>query len=447
MCLAFIAGLLISIHYKLAIILIALISMAIILLNLRNTGIYLFFFITLIWIPIWINSFSLLGLRFGIVVINIPLIFSLIFIIKALQDMHNKTSILEITFVDIMIFFYLLWVVTSFAIKSKHPQSISQLYQLVFPLLYYFTIKSSLIKKEYLISWMKILTYASVMASLYLIFEFITQVNIFLPPEDYVNKFIYGYTEKLRGVYQASGPFMDPNIAGLFISFVISMSLYFFNIARGKKERIKWLIMTCILSLGIISTLSRTSFICLISVVLIHSLYAVKKKSKIVITAITIVLISTIILLIVELPSPLAKRINDISSIKARVVYFQDFFKLIKDNWVTGLGFDNFRYRWQWNVSGPAHNIFVTTIIELGIIGLVPIITVICAISLTIKKYTKELVIDKYLLATFTGIFISYYIGGLTSNVYFYIQHNAIFFIFLSLLLNHKDLLIKSSLK
>lgn len=415
--------------------------------KLRTPTLYTLFFISVIWWPIWMNSYSLLGIRFGFLTINYPLLFLGIFMAKSFFNLYQKKVPFRIDLVDWILLFSVIWVLISALTKSIAPESKSNFFLLGFPILYYFTAKFTDIQKKDVLSWMKYIVYFSTLTVPYLIYELITKVNIFLPPTDIYENFVYNYTLEAHGVFQPSGPFIDPNTAGLFLPFAVAMSLYFYNTADSNKQRLKWAFFIVAISAGVLITLSRTSYVCLLLVYFVNFLFIVKNKIKYVAGLAALLILSACYLNFAGLPPQLQERLNDSETLATRVGFYQDFAILLKNNWVTGMGFDNFRRRDRITPdSGPAHNIFVTILIELGVVGCVVFFAPIGFIYLSYRKYTQLPSIDKPLLATFLIFFLNYYVGGLTMNPHLYVQLNGILYIFMSVFMNHTNVISNNSL-
>jgi len=411
-----------------------------IIIKFKISTIYSIFFILLIWCPIWINSYSIFGVRFGILTINIPLIFLILFFSKSIGHIYSKKIRVNFHFIDLIILIYLAWSIYSALVKSNSLRSTSNFYQFGFPILFYFALKFSVIEREDFLRWMKILIIFSTSTVLYLIFELFTKKNIFLLPKNVYSDFIYKYTSKVKGIYQPSGPFLDPNTAGLFFPLVVSMGLYFYFRSRLSKEKIKWLIFVVVLIAGTLLSFSRTSYICLLIILTINLLFNLKNKLKSFVfigNFLIIILILSLFLFPFHNDSGLADRMSSTSTLEMRIGYLNESISLLRENWMIGIGFDNFRYRRSYEESGPVHNFFVTIFVELGLIGIIPILTIILFIYISYRKYLKLPKKDSFLHIALLSVFIGYFIGGITMTSHLIIQLNSIFWIFLSVYFNH----------
>ncbi|MCK9555484.1 O-antigen ligase family protein [bacterium] len=431
-------GILIAVDYHIFILLVLIGLAAIFLFYFDSEYSYVIFFIALIWVPTWVNSYSLFGVRFGILTVNYPLVFLFVFFIRDIIDIYTKKTSPEMNYIDGLIIILFLWTLFSLS-KSISPEGKRSFYLFGFPLLYFLFVKYCPLDKKGFILWMKNIVFFSLPMALYLVFEMITEINIFFPPQERYKYFSYMYKDSSG--YQPGGSFLGPNEAGLFLSMAAAMALYFYNTCAARLK--KWWILTIvILSSGVAITLSRSAWLSLLSVYIMNVFFNEKNRIKSFYYIFTFFICFAIGFQFFDLPRTASERLFDGDTINARIEVFHDALNQIKDNWLCGIGYDNFRFRHFWMVKGPTHNVFTSLLAELGIIGLIPFAVILTVVFHRWKLYSDIDGIDKSILTMFISIFVAYVVTGMAHSVNLAYHSSSLFWIFAAVYLNNRKTLI-----
>ena len=179
---------------------------------------------------------------------------------------------------------------------------------------------------------------------------------------------------------RAIGTFPSPNIfAGyLIIMFFLALSL------RGAKRRSN-LIFTCVIIIALILTKSLGAWLSLITalIVLLLLSYSSIKKRKLIVALFIILIAGALTFILATRWERLMNMENPQNSITQRLNYWRTAIAVIKDNYLLGVGPGNFQevfLKYKAGLSTNtryAHNVFLHTWAEAGIIGLASIIYLI----------------------------------------------------------------------
>ncbi len=431
-------GVLIAVNYHIFILLVLIGLAAIFLFYFDSKYSYIIFFITLICVPTWVNSYSLFGIRFGILTVNYPLVFLFVFFIRDIVDVYTKKISPEMNYIDGFIIMLFLWTLFSLS-KSVSADGKRSFYLFGFPLLYFLFARYCPLDRKGFLAWMKVIIFCSLPMALYLVFEMITEINIFFPPQERYKYFSYMYKDSSG--YQPGGSFLGPNEAGLFLSMAVAMSLYFYNTCAGKLKK-WWTLIIIVLSSGVAITLSRSAWLSLLSVYIMNGFFNKKDRIKLFYYIFTFFICFAIGFQFFDLPRTASERLFDSDTINARIEVFHDALNQIKDNWLYGIGYDNFRFRHFWMVKGPTHNVFTSLLVELGIIGLIPFTAVLIVIFRRWKLYSDVNGRDKNILTMFISVFVAYIVTGMAHSVNLAYHSSSLFWIFAAVYLNNRKTLI-----
>ncbi|MDD5644146.1 MAG: O-antigen ligase family protein [bacterium] len=431
-------GVLIAVNYHIFILLVFIGLGAIFLFYFDSKYSYIVFFVMLICVPTWVNSYSLFGIRFGILTINYPLVFLCVFFIRDIIDIYTKKTAPDINYIDVLVGFLFLWTLFSLS-KSVSPEGKRSFYLFGFPLLYFLFAKYCPLDRRDFLAWMKVIILFCLPMAFYLVFELITEINVFFPPQERYKYFSYMYKDS--GGYQPGGSFLGPNGAGLFLSMAVAMSLYFYNTCAGKLKK-WWTLIIIVLSSGVAITLSRSAWLSLLSVYIMNGFFNKKDRIKLFYYIFTFFVCFAIGFQFFDLPRAVSERLLDSDTINARGEIFYDALNQIKDNWLYGIGYDNFRFRHFWMVKGPTHNVFTSLLVELGIIGLIPFAIVLIVIFYRWKLYADVKFRDRNMLTMFISVFVAYIVTGMAHSVNLAYHSSSLFWIFAAVYLSNRKILI-----
>ncbi|MBU2229152.1 O-antigen ligase family protein [Patescibacteria group bacterium] len=205
---------------------------------------------------------------------------------------------------------------------------------------------------------------------------------------------------------RAYGSLPHPNIlAGfLVIGFIILLGLYL-----EKKSALKNILpgMFALVSAGLFVTYSRSGWLALLLAVIFFSIVAFRKSKRWRITiakaaGIIVVVFLTFLLIY---PETVSTRVASSSrleqkSFSDRATYFQQSKELLDENWLHGVGINNYTFAVKETVDStlpgpeyqPVHNVYVLSFVELGLFGLIVFLALIVQIArnswLELKKHT-----------------------------------------------------------
>jgi O-antigen ligase len=189
---------------------------------------------------------------------------------------------------------------------------------------------------------------------------------------------------------RAHGSLPHPNMLAGYLVVCILVCLII--IIREKLLKIRrWLYLALvILSLGLFLTFSRAGWLALFFSLTVYWIYNIIKKvdlRKLFLTSLIIVLVFsflTIIYFDLVITRLAGEQQLEIKSNQERISYYNQASLLIKDNWYKGTGLNNYTLAlYQKNPSlnswdyQPVHDIYLLTLAELGIIGLILFIGII----------------------------------------------------------------------
>ncbi|MDW5300250.1 MAG: O-antigen ligase family protein [Sedimentibacter sp.] len=289
-------------------------------------------------------------------VIFIPAAYMFVAAVFIVQAIKKNISITEKNTIIKLIFFYIL-----IGILFSQYKLISSIYGIMMVLcLYSFYLLSTSLNPSDLRKIVKLTYIVSIVV-------FIIGISQYFSPEFTMpGKWVDADKYQLsRRVYST---FFNPNILGFYINFIILIVCTNLDL---KKINLEWFVfLTGILCLFF--TFSRTSWISLIIAFLIGSIFN-KKYLKFAII-ISLAIFGMDIILGIGRMDP--GRAAEDSSLMYRLEIWKACIEIIKDNFITGIGFGTlFKHISQYsNVVKPniehCHNLYLQIFTETGIIGL-----------------------------------------------------------------------------
>ncbi|HPZ08892.1 MAG TPA: O-antigen ligase family protein [Candidatus Eremiobacteraeota bacterium] len=243
---------------------------------------------------------------------------------------------------------------------------------------------------------------------------------------------IYGFI--IDSIYTdrdtAKSIFVHYNIYGSYINLYLpfTISLLFFKKKLQKKELLMWIFINIILITALVLSLSRGSWVSLLSVILFYLFLKRRDKKKFYLTII-ILLISGIISVIL-MPDFILSRVNSIfkystdTAILHRFDLWKSSFKMFLHHPLIGIGTGNFDYVYpDYAIVGPAYklvanhanNMYINILTETGLSGFIIFMWYITVLWKEVinsykKKYSDEFL---YLFSVgFSGILLALCIHG-----------------------------------
>lgn len=234
----------------------------------------------------------------------------------------------------------------------------------------------------------------------------------------------------------------SPNQAAMFIELIFPIIMIYYIYAKNRLWKFASLSLLFIMSLAVFSTFSRGAILGLsFSTILIILL--TKKFKEILIPFALIILFlfaSSFYLLFIARFKTVAFQTTTLAG---RMPLFKAAANVIKDNWLIGIGMNNFQLL-KYNFGFPhfldpfkiqsAHNIYLEMFANLGIMGLVATLWILFSSIVGLTRASKS---DEQIKANSIGFFGSiaaFYIHGFIDSAIANVRTMSVFIIILSLL-------------
>jgi len=232
--------------------------------------------------------------------------------------------------VIIFILFATISLVNSLRFFSSDEVLIGGLFLIRFFLYFFLYLAvTNFVKKEDVPFWLRTLLGAGLTLA---VFGFLQLV--FVPDLSFLQP--YGWDPH---VGRLTSTFLDPNFAGLFLvfSFNLSLALFYFNFLKNYGR--VFLVIPLVFLIALILTFSRSSYLAWVGSLFSYGIFLSKKT--------LFVFLPFFLLAIIFLPR-MAERISGAVSLditaKARIVSWQNAYKIIRDNLIFGVGYNNYRF-------------------------------------------------------------------------------------------------------
>lgn len=172
-----------------------------------------------------------------------------------------------------------------------------------------------------------------------------------------------------EGTGRASLVFLEreanPNTLSFSLVLPIGLGIYRYTIASRPWKKMLYLVAITVMAAGFFLTMSRGPLLGLVIFLLMHFVFS-RGSRKLMIPLVLLMLV------LVAMPERFYARLNLIKDPGAgRLDIWQDGWLLVQDYWTIGAGLSNYpvvehRLVGAWR---GAHNIYLTSLVELGIIG------------------------------------------------------------------------------
>lgn len=227
----------------------------------------------------------------------------------------------------------------------------------------------------------------------------------------------------------------NPNVLGEYAFIGIYASFFIAMITKPFVLKIIALLPIPILGYGLILSGSRTALFMIIILYIMINVYLAyfRKASKIIILLGNLLLLSGIVLISLGFFSNYIEMIRDEISFSGRDTIWINTFKIINDNLIKGVGYNNFTFVYNelfYSVTSP-HNMLLGITAELGILGLLLVIgwfiySIVKNHNAIIKNKGKE---ENTYLILFNVFYITFFIGQMTEASF--LKFSTIFPLFL----------------
>lgn len=348
------------------------------------------------------------GIALGIVIapfikeelMLIYLIFvSFVFIITLI---YKKDFYLYKNFIHIPIILYLVLIVIATFTSINISGSFRDLAIHLSAISFVFVMINSIKTKQSFNNLLSILVFTATIVALYGIFQYIVGVDIEKKWVDVTNN-----PEIKTRVFSVFG---NPNILAEYLIMCTPISIALFWNTKKLFKKVIFLVTTLILFITIVLTFSRGGWIGFAFGIFV---FVILVEKKLLLSLIPISLISVFIL-----PQSIVSRIQTIGSLKDssnayRVKIWKITLDVIRDHWITGVGFGYIPFKQTFETyirTMPvyhAHNTFLETIAEVGFTGFI----IFSIMLFVIYKYgikTIKVTEDKFIKVVMAGLLASF---------------------------------------
>jgi len=237
--------------------------------------------------------------------------------------------------------------------------------------------------------------------------------------------------------------FLSPNHLAMFIAPGIIIGIYFFQSAFGKKlsktpQRVVSALAIFLITLVLFFTHSYANWLAILIALLIY-FFLINKNKKI------FLFIFAVLLAFIFLESGSEKfkdliNFSERSSASSRLMIWQSAGKILKDNWLWGIGAGNFQEKYlqyqkyfppylEWAVPQP-HNLFLAFWLQTGLLGFLSFLILLAMILKKIFLSFRSAMENKKEITLYLSFFIYLIIAGLFDTPYWKNDLSLIFWIF-----------------
>lgn len=301
--------------------------------------------------------------------------------------------------------YMLVYAYVSIGLMSSSYKMISLIYVLIFMLCFYsYLIFDHLTDLKDIKALKGLLYKVSLIVFIFGIMQYFN--SDFAMPSKWVDAGEYNLSKRIYST------FFNPNVFGFYINFIILLTLENINVKKINLENLVFLTgLICL-----ILTFSRTAWISLIAALLVASLFDKKYIKYALIISMAIYGADT--LLGIGRTDPL-KAIDD-SSMLYRFEVWKTSIKIIKNNFITGIGFGTlFKYVADYSTVlstkiEHSHNLYIQIFTETGILGFSIFLTILFNI---LKKFKIKLSEKNKIWITAFAVFSMTMVHGLVDSV------------------------------
>lgn len=213
---------------------------------------------------------------------------------------------------------------------------------------------------------------------------------------------------------RAVGTFSNPNIFAEYLEHMLPVAVALIFTVKKLSKRILHIIISSAIIICLVLTFSRASYLGFAAAIFV--LFVVK-FAKYIPLAITAVIVSIPIAL-KTLPGVILDRITSIGSLKDssnayRVDIWQGTVNMIKDFWITGVGFGYWAYKnafmeYAVRATKPwhSHNLYLEIMAEIGVFGMLAFIWIVVMLFTSVISFSRKTK-DRYLSWVSVGLLCS----------------------------------------
>ncbi len=338
-------------------------------------------------------------------------VFLILIIFQSISFFNNETDYVKIrNFFETYVFGIFLFVIFYNEITEKNYEKFINI------IIWVTTIISIFVLIEYFFKYNPILSFAK-------------KLNFFyISPE---------VAERLNAFYRPYAMFSSPSTLGTFLA--MSFPFFIYNI----KNRNKWYILLLIITLAaVILNYTRGVWVALF----LSTMLYYKRLRKLIPFFLIIGILVYYISFKYLIDYPFFKRLTDPKNLVIRMAYWKIAIEILKEKFLYGIGHLNFKDHYLYYIEKSpfsfnfnfkeiyvADNIFLTTIVEHGILGLFSILLLFYYFFKNLLKCSKKILYINNKYTDFLKIcafsLTIYVIAGFFADVHLFIRITKYFFI------------------
>ena len=283
---------------------------------------------------------------------------------------------------------------------SLMPVGVSSVFPVLVPILLYGLTQVLAKSVKDVRGYMKGAVGLGVLPALFMPIEFAMRTNPIFPDARYA------------GAYRASGTLGNPNYMGLYLALILSLALYFWL----RERRMRYVVVTGLLTMAIVLTLSRKVMI-LVPMVFLIMFLSRRYISSLIPIVLFMGMLSWVLLQVFQLDvtQRMGGRMEQTEdAYNDRVSVVKAGWRLFKDHPIMGAGYGNSglmhqKYRKELRTSKrrALHNQFMTTAAEQGLVGFLLFGVAFFAPFLRILRWLRhERMDDRLIRALVVGLVV-----------------------------------------
>jgi hypothetical protein len=423
-------GILSFIDIKYAVLVFVLFMCMALLFEKFKNFVVILLFLSMFLIPLWVNSYGLFGISFGVIKINYPLVCLVLASTAVLLRGFTK-KIVWIS-VDKLILFFFVYVL--FSVITKHTtETLGSSYVVIFPFLFYFlfVFLRNIYSSYDIFYLLNVLLMALMVEGLLFIIMFILKYSPFAEPIE-----IYGKTTEyiFLQVFQPVGA-SGPVVMGYFFIIGILLSYILYKITM--KTLYLWISYFFIIPL--FATVSRLPILIGILCLIIVSIKPIKVEHALAIFALTFFAIIAILYIGILEPfvQSIYGRTGELHILIIDLAQRWDFtvppviYYLSSDfrNLLFGAGYQLFR---QLPFGSAPHNIFLAQAADFGLVGLLLMLSLFYSIIKYVRRSKTSGKLESLLGKLIIYSIFIWIINGFVQ----YAAYSFLFYTFILLLFN-----------
>jgi O-antigen ligase len=246
----------------------------------------------------------------------------------------------------------------------------------------------------------------------------------------------------MRGELRASGSVSHPIAFGMLLALVMPFGYYYATTAKEWRSKLFYALCFCLIIIGSMTSLSRTTFVVLIAAGLVLFIGRPKERVRLTLAGLMMAVVIHFALpgalgTIQTYLSPKYLASNEIGNNNGRVSDYPIVWSKFQQKPFIGGGFASFR---------PAAFIFLDNqylgvSLDLGLLGLISFICIfIVSLVKLVRAWMRASNTDRNLIASFAASIVIFMVGSATYDTLGFPQPTFLFFLLLALAFAHVNM-------